>query len=204
MAAYRAGLADIIKPTPKHGDGAIGSLVLSFYQSSAFNNLAPSSQKRYGLCSRSLPPKMVTDLCAICHAGSRSASSRISARRLQAWRIYRLPSCDGYSPTPSRKSLGAIIRSQVSSLISLVRSYLDGSGDNRVSRDVAIGTRERLAFDLLLYTGQRVGDVAGMRHADIRDGAIHIVTEKTEADLSLPSIPTCWHLSKLVHPTARY
>jgi integrase len=52
-----------------------------------------------------------------------------------------------------------------------------------------IGTRERLAFDLLLYTGQRVGDVAGMRHADIRDNAIHIVTEKTEAELSLPIHP---------------
>ena len=52
-----------------------------------------------------------------------------------------------------------------------------------------IGTRERLAFDLLLYTGQRVGDVAAMRHADMRDGAIHIVTEKTEANLSLPVHP---------------
>jgi integrase len=51
------------------------------------------------------------------------------------------------------------------------------------------GTRERLAFDLLLYTGQRVGDVAAMRHADIRDGAIHIVTEKTGAELSLPIHP---------------
>jgi integrase len=51
------------------------------------------------------------------------------------------------------------------------------------------GTRKRLAFDLLPFSGQRVGDLAGVRHADVRDGAIHIVTEKTDAELSLPIHP---------------
>ena len=46
-----------------------------------------------------------------------------------------------------------------------------------------ISTRERLAFDLLLFTGQRVGDVAAMRRSDLRDGAIHITQEKTGAKL---------------------
>ena len=47
MAAYEAGLTAIVKPKPRHSDGTIGSLVLSFYQSSAFSNLAVSSQQRY-------------------------------------------------------------------------------------------------------------------------------------------------------------
>jgi integrase len=33
-----------------------------------------------------------------------------------------------------------------------------------------LGTRERLGYALLLYTGQRVGDVVRMRRADIRGG----------------------------------
>ena len=52
-----------------------------------------------------------------------------------------------------------------------------------------IGTRERLAFDLLLYTGQRVGDVAAMRRSDLRNGAIHLKPEKTGDDLVIPLHP---------------
>ena len=37
-----------------------------------------------------------------------------------------------------------------------------------------LGTRERLAFALLLYTGQRGGDVAKMLRADIVDGRIRV------------------------------
>jgi integrase len=42
----------------------------------------------------------------------------------------------------------------------------------------SIGTRERLAFDLLLYTGQRVGDVAAMRRSDLKNGVIHVTQDK--------------------------
>jgi integrase len=52
-----------------------------------------------------------------------------------------------------------------------------------------IGTRERLAFDLLLFTGQRVGDVAAMRRSDLRDGAIHVTQEKTGTELAIPLHP---------------
>ncbi len=49
-----------------------------------------------------------------------------------------------------------------------------------------LGTRERLAYSLLLYTGQRVGDVAAMKRADIADGAVHVIQEKTGAELWVP------------------
>jgi integrase len=42
-----------------------------------------------------------------------------------------------------------------------------------------LGTRERLAYSLLLYTGQRVGDVAKMTREDIAGGMIHVVQDKT-------------------------
>jgi integrase len=56
-----------------------------------------------------------------------------------------------------------------------------------------LGTRERLAYDLLLYTGQRVGDVAKMNRADVADGLIHVVQQKTGAELWVPVHP---HLAR--------
>jgi integrase len=41
-----------------------------------------------------------------------------------------------------------------------------------------IGTRERLAFALLLYTGQRGGDVCKMTRSDIVNGSIRVVQDK--------------------------
>jgi integrase len=49
-----------------------------------------------------------------------------------------------------------------------------------------LGTRQRLAYALLLYTGQRVGDVARMGRADVSDGLIHVVQQKTGADIWVP------------------
>lgn len=49
-----------------------------------------------------------------------------------------------------------------------------------------LGTRERLAYALLFYTGQRVGDVAKMRRSEISDGYIRIEQEKTGAVVEMP------------------
>jgi integrase len=53
----------------------------------------------------------------------------------------------------------------------------------------ALGTRQRLAYSLLLYTIQRVGDVAKMRRADIVDGELHVIQQKHGAELYLPVVP---------------
>jgi integrase len=42
----------------------------------------------------------------------------------------------------------------------------------------ALGTRERLAFDMLLYTGLRRGDAVRLGKQHVRDGVISIRTEK--------------------------
>jgi integrase len=48
-----------------------------------------------------------------------------------------------------------------------------------------IDSRARLAFALLLYTGQRRGDVVRMGRQHIRQGRIHVRQEKTDAELGL-------------------
>ena len=52
-----------------------------------------------------------------------------------------------------------------------------------------LGTRERLAFDVLLYTAQRVGDAVRMQRSDIRNGVIAMTQEKTGAEVFVPLHP---------------
>jgi integrase len=56
-----------------------------------------------------------------------------------------------------------------------------------MSAALALGTRQRLAYALLLYTGQRVSDVVRMKRD--RSGVIHIVQAKTNAELYLELHP---------------
>jgi integrase len=49
-----------------------------------------------------------------------------------------------------------------------------------------IGTKARLALGLLLYTGQRRGDVIRMGRQHVRDGVLTVKQEKTGAALAIP------------------
>lgn len=53
----------------------------------------------------------------------------------------------------------------------------------------ALGTRERTAFSLHLYTGQRRSDVARMAWTDVVGNAINVVQAKTGARLTIPLHP---------------
>lgn len=52
-----------------------------------------------------------------------------------------------------------------------------------------IGTRERLALALALYTGQRRADVIRMGHRDVRGDAIMVTQQKTGTKLAIPIHP---------------
>jgi len=52
-----------------------------------------------------------------------------------------------------------------------------------------LGTRQRLAAGLLLYTGQRRNDMVAMGHADLRGDTIRVVQTKTGAELAIPIHP---------------
>lgn len=52
-----------------------------------------------------------------------------------------------------------------------------------------VGTRERTAFDLLLYTAQRSGDVRRMGRQHLGNGFIRVTQQKTGADLEVPIHP---------------
>jgi len=52
-----------------------------------------------------------------------------------------------------------------------------------------IGSRARLALALLLYTGQRRGDVVRMGAQHVRNGVLYVRQEKTRAELVIPVHP---------------
>lgn len=52
-----------------------------------------------------------------------------------------------------------------------------------------IGSRERTAFGLFLYTGQRISDVARMSWHDVNPDGIWVVQDKTKAKLLVPFSP---------------
>jgi integrase len=52
-----------------------------------------------------------------------------------------------------------------------------------------VGTRERLAFDLLLYTGLRRGDVVRLGRQHVRDGMLSLRMEKTGDMVVIPMLP---------------
>lgn len=52
-----------------------------------------------------------------------------------------------------------------------------------------VGTRERLAYDLLLYTGLRRGDAVRVGRQHVTDGIIQIRAEKTGEKLYIPILP---------------
>ena len=53
----------------------------------------------------------------------------------------------------------------------------------------AIGSRARLALALLLYTGQRRGDVIRMGAQHVRGGTLYVKQEKAGAELAIPMHP---------------
>ena len=57
-------------------------------------------------------------------------------------------------------------------------------------RQHPIGSRARLVLALLLYTGQRRGDVIRMGAQHLHDGSLHIKQQKTDTELIIPVHPT--------------
>ncbi|WP_208073861.1 tyrosine-type recombinase/integrase [Bradyrhizobium barranii] len=56
------------------------------------------------------------------------------------------------------------------------------------------GTPQRLVLELLLYTGLRRSDVVRVGWGNVRDGAIHITTQKSQhkTELHIPIHPELW------------
>jgi integrase len=188
MAAYQAALGSERPPIGRrHGSGTVGDLVVSFYKSPYFENLKPNSQRLYRLVldkfSQQDGHRLVRDMP---RRVAMSIIEEIGATR---------PGMANLTLKAMRRLFAYAIKREMRDDNPFVgiESYKLGTHHTWTDAEIAtyeavwqIGSRERLAFDLLLYTGQRVGDVAAMRRSDIRNGAIHLKPEKTGDELVIP------------------
>jgi enterobacteria phage integrase len=214
MASYQAALASTApRREGRWGTGTFGKLVTDFYESVEFANLKPSSRSQY---------QRILDPAAVKH-GHRPAATmppEVAVKMIQE--IGR-----------DRPGLANLTRSVMRRLMKhgkIVPNPFDGIPAYKkiphhtwTEAELAafetrwpLGTRQRLAYALLLYTGQRGGDVAKMLREEISDGCIRVVQEKTGAELSIPIQPSLQaalkagpvHIKYLVtdlqgHPLAR-
>jgi integrase len=191
MSAYQAALA---APQPirrsKHGPGTFGFLATDYYCSPEFSNLRPNSQRIYRLVLDGLVEKhghrLVRDLepkkaRAIIHA---VGSNRPGMANLTISVLRKLMS---YAIKIGMRDSNPIVG---------VERYRQGSHHTWTDKELAayearwsLGTRERLAFALLLFTGQRVGDVSKLKRSDITRGTLSLVQEKTGTALAIPIHP---------------
>ena len=191
MAAYQAATSGL-PPAPQSGNGpgTFGGLVTDYYRSPEFANLRPSSQRVYRLILGGLVEqhgyRLVRDL--------EPNKARIIVQSVGTTR----PGMANLTISILKRLMAFAIKIGLRNdnpIVGIDR-YRLGSHHTWADEELAayearwpLGTRERLAFALLLYTGQRVGDVVKLKRSDISSGMIHLVQQKTGMPLAIPIHP---------------
>ena len=197
MAAYQAALAIVSPPppSPRHViNGSLAAAAAGYFRSSDFANLSPSSQRSYRAAIRPILAahghRLVRDLTKV---AARHVIEEIGATR---------PGMANLTRAVLSKVIAYAIETGIrrDNPFAGLRPYRLGTYHTWTDAEIAqferrwpLGTRERLAFALLLYTGQRGGDVVKMARSDIIDGRIRVAQDKarkgTTNELMIPIHP---------------
>jgi len=191
MTAYAAYLAEKPKAakTVLHAD-SLSKLIIDFYGSRFFTDRKPSTRQLY---------RYALDPLAKEH-GHRSASTMTTkhAEKIINQIGEKRPGMGNLTRAVMRRVMQFAVKEKRRPDNPMIGIEAFKVGEHHTWTDGELrqyeakwrlGTRQRLAYALLLYTGQRVGDVAKMNRADISDGLIHIVQQKTEAEIWVPIHP---------------
>jgi integrase len=197
MQAYQAALAIVSPPppSPKHViAGSLAAVAAGYFRSADFANLSPSSQRSYRVAVKPI-------LAAHGHRLVRELPKEAARHIIE-------------DIGAARPGMANLTRSVLSKVIAYaidigvradnpfagLKPYRLGTYHTWTDAEIAqferrwpLGTRERLAFALLLYTGQRGGDVVKMLRSDIVDGRIRVAQDKarkgTINELMIPIHP---------------
>lgn len=190
MAAYQAALVSEPARRSRHAVGTFGALVNDYYGSARFINLKPNSKKTY---------RIILEMIVVEH-GHRPAATMPATKAAKI--IEQIgqtrPAMANLARSVLRRVMQHAIKTglRIDNPFDTVEIYKTGTRHTWTDAELAafearwpLGTRERLAYALLLYTAQRGGDVTRMRRQDIVDGAIQVTQEKTGTELSIPVHP---------------
>jgi integrase len=188
MAAYEAALAGqpLQVGSARTLPGTVRALAISYYGSAQFRAMAATTQQDY----RNVIERFCKD-----HGDKRAAA-------LQRDHVVRLLA--GRKPNNANR-LRKILRAMMTHAVEMGMRADDPTRDVKAMKiktdgyppwtelDIAqyearhpVGSRARLALALLVYTGQRRGDVIHLGRQHVRDGFIHVRQKKTGAELAIP------------------
>jgi integrase len=195
MEAYEAAMATQPEPigAKRTTPGTMRALAVSYFGSSEFASLRPSSQRSYRV--------VIEALCRE-HGDKRVALLRRD-------HVVKLMAAKS-----EHKKFRAANWLRLALRLLMQHAIALGMRENDPTRDVKpvrirtegyhswseaeiaqfeekhpVGTQARLAFALLLYTGQRPADVLSMGRQHVRDGFIHLRQQKTGAALEIEVHP---------------
>jgi integrase len=183
MEAYQAAIATVAPPPPssKHViRGSLADVAAGYFRSAAFANLAESSQQLYRRALNAVIEahghRLVREMPRAAARNiiegigeSRPGTANLTRAVLSKVMVYAISTGvreDNPFTGLERYRLG------------MLHTWTDAE-IAQFERRWSLGTRERLAFALLLYTGQRGSDVVKMVRNDIVNGCIRVSQKKT-------------------------
>jgi len=197
MAAYQAALAIVSPPppSPRHViAGSLAAVAAGYLRSADFANLSPSSQRSYRTALKPI-------LAAHGHRLAHELQKDVARRVIENIGVTR-PGMANLTRAVLSKIMAYAVETGVrhDNPFSGLKPYRLGTYHTWTDAEIAqferrwpLGTRERLAFALLLYTGQRGGDVVRIVRSDIVTGRIRIAQDKarkgTTNELMIPIHP---------------
>jgi integrase len=200
MQAYEAAMAGqpIEINAKRVKPGTMRALAVFYFNSIAHRSMAPSTQSVYrNIIERFCEDKGATGV----------AYGDMPAAGMRREHIVRLMAARAAKPD-SANGLRKVLRAMMAHAVEIEMRKDDPTRDvkpikvktdgfhswteaeiEQFEAKHPIGSKARLAFSLLLYSGQRRSDVVTMGRQHIRDGVIHVRQQKTRAELDIPIMP---------------
>jgi enterobacteria phage integrase len=194
MSAYQSALGNIEAPPARKHRGPPGTfdrLIEDYFASSEYARLAKSSQRAYRL--------VIERLIREENVGHRLV------REMNREHVKRMVAKRASTPGAANdvlKKIRILTRFAIDNgwrrddPTIRIRTFAQGEFHTWADQEISAfeekwsaGTRERTAFALLLYTGQRLSDVAKMSWRDLEGSVIRVVQGKTGMKLSISLHP---------------
>jgi integrase len=194
MLAYQAALAgqEVCNAVAQRGDpGTFDRLVKDYFESPDFMRLGPTTQRAY----RSVIERLVAD----------DKIGHRAVREMSRGHVQKMVARRAETPGAANdvlKKLKILLHFAIDNgwrkddPTLRIKRFAEGEFHTWTDEEIGVfervwkvGTKERCAFALLLYTGQRASDVARMSSVDLAEGGIWVVQQKTKAKLLVPVHP---------------
>jgi len=193
MAAYEAAMAgEKIEPgKSKIKPGSVADLITLYYQTAAFTRLSDATRQTYrGILDRfragygDLPVARLEEqhIMAILDKKAATPAAANNLRRMLR-AIMKL--------AKQRKMIKLNPMTDIEPMRYKVKGFKDWSDDEiRLFADhYPMGTRERLALELLLCAAPRRSDVVRLKRTNVSDGRLIYRQRKTDAEINIPLLP---------------